>query len=51
MVLGEHSLPGGFLAFLWGPGVAETLLLYVLPNRNMETEFWVKEKKKALLLC
>ena len=31
--------------------LAETLPLSVWPNGNMETEFWVKEKKVGLLPC
>ena len=37
-----------------GHSVAETLklsLCLLLPNRNPKTEFWVQEKKTALLLC
>lgn len=31
--------------------VAETPPLPPVPSRNTETEFWVKKKKIALLLC
>ena len=43
-----------FSCMLWEEFVAVLLRLGLIPllqNRNLETEFWMKEKKIALLLC
>ena len=45
---GSQGLGGHLHCNEWSPKLGLCLLLL---NRNMETEFWVKEKKTALLLC
>lgn len=51
---GENSWPPGISSFPNSIELKPWLKLglhLLLSNRSAETEFWVKEEKKALLLC